>query len=235
MRDERAYFYDTIADEFASVTNPYDASRRLEIMFDELLAGVELSGTSMLDVGCGIGWFSERAAARGARMTSLDIGVRLLAHTRRRVSTRPVAADACKLPFADASFDMVISSECIEHTIDPRLALSEIIRVTRPGGLMVVTTPNQLWHFAVTIGSALKIRPYEGYEHWLRWGEMRRAFTDAGARVEQMRGFHLLPPIVPALQPLLRRMDDYGDRLGRLMVNIAVLARKQTPAVAAYP
>lgn len=227
MRDEKAYFYDTIADRFEIVSNRYDTDRRLEVVFDEMLGGVDLGGRSLLDVGCGIGRFSARAGQRGASVTSLDIGPRLLAHTRNRCATRPVAADACALPFSDGAFDVVISSDCIEHTIDPRLALLEIFRVTRPGGTLVVTTPNHLWHFAVTIAGALRLRPFEGYENWLRWDEVRRTLAGSGATVEEMRGFHLVPPVVPGSHALLRRLDALGGGLGPLMVNIAVRARKQ--------
>jgi 2-polyprenyl-6-hydroxyphenyl methylase/3-demethylubiquinone-9 3-methyltransferase len=227
MADPRARFYDTIADEFDTLSNQYDTRRRLEIVFDELLGETNLAGQSVLDVGCGTGWFSQWAAERGARVTSLDIGIRLLDQARRKCPTRAVAADACHLPLASNTFDTVISSECIEHTIAPRLALREIHRVTRPGGLMVVTVPNQRWHFAITIANALKLRPFHGYENWLRWSELRDELTRAGARIEQLRGFHLVPPIIPAMRPLLRALDSYGTSLGPIMLNLAVLGRKK--------
>jgi SAM-dependent methyltransferase len=226
MADERAYFYDTIADRFDTISNPYDTARRLEIVFDELLGRRQLCGVSVLDVGCGSGRFSAQAAARGARVTSLDIGLRLLACTRRRCDTRAVAADACALPIRDASFDLVISSECIEHTTDPLRAVREIHRVTRPGGSFLITVPNQLWHFAVTFAAAFRLRPFEGYENWVRWHQLRRAVSELGAEIESMRGFHLVPPLVPASWPLLRRADALGGALGPIMLNIALLARR---------
>jgi 2-polyprenyl-3-methyl-5-hydroxy-6-metoxy-1,4-benzoquinol methylase len=226
VRDEKLFFYDGISDRFDAISNMYDTRRRLEIVFDELLADEDLSGRSVLDVGCGTGWFSQRAAARGARVTSLDIGVRLLAEARRKCSMHPVAADACLLPFADATFDVVVSSECIEHTLDPERALREILRVARPNGPVVVTVPNQLWHFSATIAAVFKLRPYEGYEHWMRWRDVRRVVRDAGARIETMRGFHLVPPLFRPLQPALRRLDALGGSLGPLMLNIALRARR---------
>jgi 2-polyprenyl-6-hydroxyphenyl methylase/3-demethylubiquinone-9 3-methyltransferase len=226
MTDTKARFYDTIADEFDTLSNQYDTRRRLEIVFDELLADTDLSGRSVLDVGCGSGQFSQWAAARGATVTSLDIGVRLLAEARRRSGSRAVAADACHLPLASNAFDIVISSECIEHTTDPKGALLEIHRVTRPGGVLVVTVPNQLWHFAITIANTLHLRPFHGYENWLRWRELRDELQRCGTRIEQLRGFHLVPPIVPVMQPLLRRLDRYGASLGPVMLNLAVRGRK---------
>jgi SAM-dependent methyltransferase len=153
--------------------------------------------------------------------------MQLLAQTRRRCPTRPVAADACRLPFPDHAFDIVISSECIEHTLDPAQALREILRVARPGAPVVVTVPNQLWRFSATIAAIFRLRPYEGYEHWMCWREVRRVIAAAGARVEVMRGFHLIPPLIRGLQPALRRIDRFGaGPIGPLMLNIAVRARR---------
>ena len=82
-RDPKLYFYDTIADRFDELVNAYDLRRRLEIVFDELLGPGDLTGRTVLDVGCGSGWFSREAARRGARVTSLDIALRLLHETGR--------------------------------------------------------------------------------------------------------------------------------------------------------
>lgn len=225
-RDPKLYFYDTIADRFDRIANPYDVGRRLEIVFEELLANEDLAHRSLLDVGCGTGWFSQRAAERGARVTALDIGTALLAEVRRKVRPALVAADACALPFRDAAYDVVLSSECIEHTLDPHRALAEMCRVTRPGGLLLVTVPNRLWRFSATVAAALKLRPYEGYENWLGWREMRAAVEAAGLSIVAMRGFHLAPPLVRPSWPLLRAADRFGAALGPLMLNIALLARR---------
>ena len=225
-RDPRLYFYDTIAESFDQVANPYDLQRRLEVVFDELLGDQDLRGKRVLDVGCGTGWFSQRAMARGASVVSLDIGERLLHEVRSKCQSSLVAGDACHLPLASDSFDFVVACECIEHTLDPRAAVREVHRVTRPGGRYVVTVPNRLYQLSTSVAEAFKLRPYFGYEHWLGWFEMRRLVRGLPASIETMIGFHLLPPLLRQTWPMLRRIDRFGRLLGPVMWNIAVRARK---------
>jgi SAM-dependent methyltransferase len=97
-----------------------------------------------LDIGCGDG--STAAAIRertGAVVTGADIS-----HRARELSAK-VGIDCVvidlnhdPLPFADDSFDLVYIGEVIEHLLDPDVVLKDIRRVLRPGGYLVLTTPN---------------------------------------------------------------------------------------------
>lgn len=219
-------FYDTIADRFDTVMNRYDLTRRVEIVFDELLGGASLEGLRLLDAGCGTGWFSARAAARHARVISLDIGVRLLEKTREKCPAALVAGDACHLPFADSTLDIVISSECIEHTQEPLQAVRELCRVLKPGGTLIITVPNRFWRWSATFAAVFKLRPYEGLENWLWWWELRRGLRTEKMRIVAMSGFHLFPPLVRASWPVLRYVDRFGGLIGPVMLNLAVKAEK---------
>ena len=223
---EKLLFYDTIADRFDVVVNRYDLDRRLGVVFDDFLQPGEIRGRSFLDVGCGTGWFSQRAASLGADVVSLDIGVQLLKKVREKCQAPLVAADACALCFADNSFDIVLASESIEHTVDPKKALAELYRVVRPGGALVVTVPNQLWHFSATFADIFKLRPYEGLENWLGWFELRSELRRHGATVTKMYGFHAFPPVIRVTWPIVRWLDPLGSVAGPLMLNIAVKATK---------
>lgn len=218
------FFYERFADQFDEATNRYDMERRLSIVFDDLLS-TGCRSKLILDAGCGTGWFSARARQGGATVVSLDVGTRLLAQTARKCDSARVAASVCDLPFASGQFDIVISSEVIEHTPDPARAVGEMSRVLRPGGRLALTVPNRLWHPTVVVANRLGLRPYDGYENWVTWG-LRRMCAAAGIVVERQRGFHLLPFQLSALHPLLRLADRFGTALGPLMINIAVLARK---------
>jgi ubiquinone/menaquinone biosynthesis C-methylase UbiE len=219
-------FYDSIAEEFDRIMNRYDLQRRLETVFDTLLGRYDLTGRTVLDAGCGTGWFSLWAYRRGADVTAVDIGPRLLAQVRRKCPARTVVGDVLDLQFEDGSFDAVISSECIEHTCDPPRAVREIIRVCRPGGLAVITSNNRTWWWLCALANRLHLRPYEGLENWPTWGELRRWMEEAGTRIVEMRGIHLFPFQVALLHPVLRFLDRFGRRLGPWCVNQAVLAIK---------
>jgi SAM-dependent methyltransferase len=74
----------------------------------------------------------------GGRTFSPDV-VRL---DRRPDSSRQIGADACALPFSDATFDFVLTSHLIEHLARPRAALDEWLRVVRPGGHVISIIPD---------------------------------------------------------------------------------------------
>lgn len=219
-------FYDTIADRFDDIMNRYDVHRRIDTIYDVLLGAYDLTGRTLLDAGCGTGWFSAAARERGAVVTALDIGPRLLEQVRRKCDAKTVVGDVMNLEFRDDTFDVIVSSECIEHTTDPRRAVSELIRVCKPGGLIALTCPNRHWQWACTLANALRLRPYEGLENWPSWKELRRWITEGGATIRSMRGIHLFPFQIRMLHPLLRRLDAFGDVLGPWCVNQAVLAIK---------
>lgn len=225
-RDKR-YFYDTIAADFDQILNRYDLERRLEIVFDELLEPDELKGKRLLDVGAGTGWFSEKAARAGARVTSTDIGINMLRQIRGRSRAALFASDACDLGLAPETFDVVISSECIEHTPDPLRAISEMCRVLRRPGVLILTTPNRVWHFSAVIAERFKLRPYEGLENWVGWRDLRTTVQSAGLQLVTMRGFHLVPPLFKPLWSPLRAIDRHGSILGPLMLNVAFRAEKR--------
>ena len=139
-------FYDTIADRFDGIMNPHEIGKRLRMVFDDCLRDTALSGAFVLDAGCGTGEFSHRAAARGARVVAVDLGLRLVDQARRKVPQLwGVVGDATVMPFAEETFDYIICSEMLEHTTNPRQAVGELCRVLKPGGCLVVTVPNRLW------------------------------------------------------------------------------------------
>jgi 2-polyprenyl-6-hydroxyphenyl methylase/3-demethylubiquinone-9 3-methyltransferase len=223
----RERFYDTIAGEFDRTMNRYDLDKRLHIVYERLLQGEKIGGALLLDAGCGTGWFSAQASARGARVVSFDIGRELLLQAGKKCRTARVQGSALDLPFGEGTFDHVVSSEMIEHTADPRRAVAELLRVVKPGGALALTVPNRLWRPAALLATRLRLRPYQGYENYVRRSSLLSWVGESGAAIEEFFGFHLFPFVSPLLYPLLDACDRWGRALGPLMVNIALKARKK--------
>lgn len=113
----------------------------------ERVAGT-LAGLRLLDLGAGMGGFAVAAALHGATVTACEYNpsyCRIIAlRARRHGLVLPILNAAGEgLPFADSSFDALISWDVIEHVRSPELMLREIARVLRPGGHALVTVINR--------------------------------------------------------------------------------------------
>jgi SAM-dependent methyltransferase len=110
-------------------------------LFEAVLdaAGVG-SGTRLLDVGCGSGLTLALAEQRGAIPSGLDVSPGLLQIARDRLPDADLReGDMESLPFGDAAFDAVTGVNAFQFAGDPRRALREAARVTRPGGRVVAS------------------------------------------------------------------------------------------------
>jgi demethylmenaquinone methyltransferase / 2-methoxy-6-polyprenyl-1,4-benzoquinol methylase len=96
-------------------------------------------GERVLDLAAGTGTSSEPFAAAGAQVVPADFSLGMLrVGKRRRADLAFTAGDATRLPFADESFDAVTISFGLRNVVDTGAALRELLRVTRPGGRLVV-------------------------------------------------------------------------------------------------
>lgn len=104
------------------------------------------AGRRVLDGACGEGYGTAMLAGAGAtEVVGVDLDESVIARLREaaKPSTRFDAADLRKLPYGDDEFDIVVSFETIEHVPDPETVLDELARVLKPGGLLLVSTPNR--------------------------------------------------------------------------------------------
>lgn len=144
-------------------------------------------GGRLLDFGCGNGAQTRLFVPDFDSVLGLDIAgapVQALldwaAVTGNAERVRVQLYDGRRLPLADASLDAAISFEVLEHVEDEMLALAELARVLRPGGVLSISVPNRWWIFE-THGAALPLLPWNRvpFFSWLptrlhdRWARAR--------------------------------------------------------------
>ena len=216
-------YYELIGLKFNEFMSPYDVERRTNVI--RKLWPRRFRGTC-LEVGCGTG-----AITRGIRDLTIELTVSDLSESLAREVAREngcnyLQADATQLPFSDSSFDLVYSSECLEHTPYPSMAVGEMVRVCKKGGYVIITTPNKLWYPLVRFGQMTRLRKFQGNEIFLWPWELRKSLEISGARIIQFSGCHLYPWQIPIPKQVLRSVDRLAPWLYRLMINQAVLAVK---------
>jgi SAM-dependent methyltransferase len=180
----------------------------------------ELGGRIVVDVGGGGGWFTSAFRARGAHCYLFEPD-RAELQARNAASAGAVLADGYWLPVRDGSVDVAFSSNVLEHVPDPMGLIEEMIRVTRPGGLVYLSYTN--WY-----------SPWGGHEmspwHYLgpRYAE-RRYIRRRRRQPKHECGVNLFPVHVgPVLRALRARPDvqivearpRYYPRWCRLLVRL---------------
>jgi len=114
------------------------------------LTSENLTDQRVLEIGCGRGELVRLLTGQRLRprhLVAADFAQSAVQFGRRRAGAQNgsvswAVASIQHIPLADATFDLVISCETIEHVVDPIKALEEVHRVLRPGGRLVLTTPN---------------------------------------------------------------------------------------------
>jgi ubiquinone/menaquinone biosynthesis C-methylase UbiE len=104
-------------------------------------------GDRLLDAGCGTGVFTLVFLSAGAEVVGLDISFPMLRLAEKKAIShpfQPVQGDMLSLPFRDNYFDKTVSITALEFIEDGPGAVNELLRVTRPGGLVIVATLNSL-------------------------------------------------------------------------------------------
>ncbi|HTE50643.1 MAG TPA: class I SAM-dependent methyltransferase [Kofleriaceae bacterium] len=138
--DNRTYY-----DDFAGWYER-ERGRGYHQMLDDLEVGLVERygrGADVLEAGCGTGLLLERIAGFAARARGIDLSGGMLARAHAR-GLEVVQGSITALPYADESFDLVCSFKVLAHIADIRGAMSEMSRVTRPGGFVLAEFYNPL-------------------------------------------------------------------------------------------
>lgn len=145
---------------------------------------------TILDVGCGPGIVSAALAAHAREVVAFDITPEMLEKARQRCreagvrNVRLALGRAEQLPFADGSFDAVVTRLTLHHFPDPQRAVEEMVRAMRPGGRLVVADVVSSEHSEeAALHNALEILRDPSHVRMLPASELRRLIEAAGLRV----------------------------------------------------
>jgi 2-polyprenyl-6-hydroxyphenyl methylase/3-demethylubiquinone-9 3-methyltransferase len=164
----------------------------------------DLSGLSVLDVGCGAGLASEAVARMGARVVGIDAAGAALDAARRHAATSGLHIDYVEgtpedLAASGARFDVVIALEVIEHVADRQHFLRALVALAKTDGRVFASTLNRTARSFVMakIGAefVLRLLPI-GTHDWRQFvapGELDAGFRHAGMRVTDITGMKMSP------------------------------------------
>ncbi len=114
-------------------------------VIERVLSGLELPPQArILDAGCGSGRNMIELARHGT-VTGVELSPASVALARERDAGEVIEGSVLEMPFADASFDLAVSLDVIEHLEDDLSALRELRRTVAPGGALLVTVPAYQW------------------------------------------------------------------------------------------
>jgi len=199
----------------------------------------------VLDAGCGSGRvFQHRLAGRVRRVVGIDV----TDEPRGNLNIDDaLKGDLRALPLRDGSFDLIVMSHVAEHLTEPETVFRELARALRPGGRLLLLTPNR-WHYVPLVA---RLAPYRLHVAFNRWrgvdardvfptayrantaGRLRALAEGAGLAVERLErfetepeylAFHLLPY---ALGVFYERAANRVDLLAALRVNLLLVGRKR--------
>ena len=166
---------------------------------------IGLSGRAVLDIGCGGGILSEAMAARGARVTGIDMGAAPLAVAKLHAAESGLEIDYRQIRAEDladaqpAAFDVVTCMEMLEHVPDPSIVVEAAARLTKPGGHVFFSTINRTpkaWMMAI-VGAeyVLRLLPRgtHRYENFIRPSELAAWCRNARLDFAEATGIHYNP------------------------------------------
>ena len=159
-------------------------------------------GLEVLDVGCGSGANSIELARKGHRVHGVDVSEAAIARYRSHGFDGRVADIESGLGYPDNSFDLVFCSEVIEHLTCPEVLASEIGRVLKPGGMLVLSTPNSaFWPYRVLGMFGYTVSELQHPKHFQFFSRQGLLRLLAGAQLQPRqvlgRNMYCLLPALP--------------------------------------
>jgi len=227
MKPNNPLYFELIGENFNKFMSNYDVKQRSILIFNKLLPKDTLNkNAAVLEIGCGTGKISEHLVKITTDLTVNDISDKLCNKLTDRLNVKTLLGSCLNLPAADNTFDLIVSSECVEHTPSPYKAFLEMKRILKPGGRIIITTPNMLWFPVLLMSRLFKIRKFEGTENWTWITKTKKWLKKEGFTEIYFSGCHLFPWQLPFAKKILPCFDKLSNFLYPIMINYGFSAKK---------
>ncbi len=158
-----------VAEGYAEWAAVYDAQHNPVLLAEEPLVHEMVAGYPVgdaLDAACGTGRHAAHLASAGHRVVGVDATPEMLEYARAKVpSARFETGDLAALPMADGAVDLAVCSFALTHCADLGMPVSELARVVRPGGHVIISDVHP---FSVALGGQARYRPVEAGRGFIR-------------------------------------------------------------------
>ena len=178
----------------------YEQNVRTATVLDFLSPG---QGEKILDIGCGNARDISYMVEQGAQVIGVDISEGMVAEAKMDLEKHGYenitleSGDATQMSYADGEFDKVLCSEVIEHIPDAEKALDEMWRVLKPGGILILSTPNpNSWYGFdryVVWERVLRKKWHHPYDHWRSMKELLSLTEQKGFKTLRRAGACYVP------------------------------------------
>jgi SAM-dependent methyltransferase len=168
-------------------------------MWSYLKPHLRTEAVKVLDAGCGTGGLIRYLHAKEPtwHLTGVDVSPVACELARRRGCPDVIEADLTQLPLATGAYDAVVSSDVLYHIEDDLLALNELVRVMRPGGVVVINVPAYRWLWSY---HDVAVQSQRRYDRW----ELREKLDTAGLEILKITHWNmLLLPLIVLRRKLL--------------------------------
>lgn len=229
--------YVNIAPAGGDTATPLNLAKRLR----RIEGYTEVRGRRVIDCGCGAGDYVTALLDAGADAWGIEYAREKVASAHSSVAGRLSVGDLGQIALGDAGFDVALLNEVLEHVPDDRRVLRELWRILRPGGTLIIFSPNRRYPFethGITLRSTGRRLPHyvpfipyiplalagTMLEPWARnyWPrELRNMVTDAGFTISHTdyvwQTFEGIsrhqPPLITYLRPVLQRAASTLEQL----------------------